>query len=227
MTAASHASIRIVLVDDHAVVRAGLRLLLERDPRFAVVAEAGTASEALEAAGNHQPDVIVLDLDLGLENGIDCLPGLRRAAPDARVLVLTGVRDAAAHQQAVRLGAVGILAKEHAPESLLRAVDRVYAGESWLDRSTTATLLSELAGQGRSKRVDPEAEKIASLSPREREVIALIMEGLSNKEIAERLFISEATVRHHLTSIFEKLRVSDRLGLTIYAFKHNLAISNQ
>jgi DNA-binding NarL/FixJ family response regulator len=227
MTTASHASIRIVLVDDHAVVRAGLRLLLERDPRFAVVAEAGTASEALEAAGNHQPDVIVLDLDLGLENGIDCLPGLRRAAPDARVLVLTGVRDAAAHQQAVRLGAVGILAKEHAPESLLRAVDRVYAGESWLDRSTTATLLSELAGQGRSKRVDPEAEKIASLSPREREVIALIMEGLRNKEIAERLFISEATVRHHLTSIFEKLRVSDRLGLTIYAFKHNLAISNQ
>ena len=226
MTTGSSASIRIVLVDDHAVVRAGLRLLLERDPRFAIVAEAGTASEALEAAARQHPDVIILDLDLGREKGLDCLPDLRRAAPESRVLVLTGVRDAAAHQQAVRLGAVGILAKEHAPESLLRAVERVHAGESWLDRSTTATLLAELTGQGKSSRVDPEAEKIASLSPREREVIDLVMEGLRNREIAQRLFISEATVRHHLTSIFEKLQVSDRVALTIYAFKHKL-VCNQ
>jgi DNA-binding NarL/FixJ family response regulator len=141
--------------------------------------------------------------------------------PDARILVLTGLRDPAAHQQAVRLGAIGVLAKERAPESLLHAVERVYAGESWLDRSTTATLLAELAGENKSK-PDPDEARIASLSPREREVIDLILQGLRNKDIAKRMFISEATVRHHLTSIFEKLHVSDRLGLTIYAFKHHL-----
>jgi DNA-binding NarL/FixJ family response regulator len=221
MTPESHASIRIVLVDDHAVVRAGLRLLLERDPRFAIVGEAATTSEALEAAVTHHPDVVVLDLDLGQEKGADCLPELRRVVPDARILVLTGLRDPAAHQQAVRLGAIGVLAKERAPESLLHAVERVYAGESWLDRSTTATLLAELAGENKSK-PDPDEARIASLSPREREVIDLILQGLRNKDIAKRMFISEATVRHHLTSIFEKLHVSDRLGLTIYAFKHHL-----
>jgi len=226
MTAARPTSIRIVLVDDHAIVRTGLRLLLERDARFTVVAEAGTIAEAIEAAVNHHPDVVVLDLDLGHESGLDCVPELRRAAPEARVLVLTGIRDTAVHHQAVRLGAAGLLEKERAPELLLLAIERVHAGESWLDRATTATLLAEYAGGRTAKAPDPDQARIASLSDRERQVVDLVMKGLRNKEIAQRLFISEATVRHHLTSIFEKLDVPDRLALTIYAFKHSLTHSD-
>ena len=213
--------IRIALVDDHLVVRSGLRLLVESRSGWSVVAEASGTDEAVSAASREQPDVILLDLDLGTDNGLDCLPRLREAAPAARVLILTGLRDTELHQQAVRLGAAGVVAKDMAADSLLKAIERVHAGETWLDRMTTATLLAELAG-GKPKPKDPDAARIGTLTPREREVISLIAEGLRNKEIAARLPISEATVRHHLTSIFSKLEVSDRVGLTIYAFRHDL-----
>jgi two-component system, NarL family, nitrate/nitrite response regulator NarL len=216
-------AIRIELVDDHALVRSGLRLLIERHQGFTVVAEAGTAAEAVAAAGREHPDVILLDLDLGRDNGLDCLPRLREAAPNARILVLTGLQDPEAHQQAVRLGAFGVLTKEKAAESVTKAIERVHAGEIWLDRTLTANLLTELATGGRPKASNPEGGKLASLTSRERDVIAVLLEGLHNKEIAERLHLSESTVRHHLTSIFEKLHVPDRLSLTIYAFRHGLA----
>ena len=215
--------IRIELVDDHALVRSGLRLLIERQQGFTVVAEAGTAADAIAAAGREHPDVILLDLDLGRDNGLDCLPRLRETAPNARILVLTGLQDPEAHQRAVRLGAFGVLTKEKAAESVTKAIERVHAGEIWLDRTLTASLLAELANGARPKPPDPEAAKLASLTSREREVIAVLVEGLHNKAIAERLHLSESTVRHHLTSIFEKLHVTDRLGLTIYAFRNGLA----
>ena len=213
--------IRIALVDDHVVVRSGLRLLVESRSGWSVVAEASGADEAVSAAAREQPDVILLDLDLGTTNGLDCLPRLREVAPAARVLILTGLRDPEVHQQAVRLGAAGVVAKDMAADSLLKAIDRVHAGETWLDRRTTASLLAELA-RGKSEPKDPEATRIETLTPRERELVSLIAAGLRNKQIADRLHISEATVRHHLTSIFSKLEVSDRVGLAIYAYRHNL-----
>jgi len=217
-----HTSIRIELVDDHAVVRSGLRLIVESRAGWIVVAEAGTAREAVAAAEREQPDVILLDLDLGADKGLECLPLLRQAAPNARILILTGLRDSEVHQQAVRLGATGVILKDTAADYLLRAIECVNAGESWLDRLTTAHLLAELAGNPKPQRADPQQAKVASLSDREREVIALVTTGLRNRDIAERLHISEATVRHHLTAIFAKLEVSDRLGLTIYALQHPL-----
>jgi two-component system, NarL family, nitrate/nitrite response regulator NarL len=223
MASSTSRAIRIVLVDDHAVVRSGLRLLVESRSGWIVVAEAGTAAEAVAAASREQPDLILLDLDLGEDRGLDCVPRLRAAAPGARILILTGLRDTEMHQQAIRLGAAGVVVKDTAADSLLKAIERVHAGETWLDRLTTATLLAELAHDSRSKPRDPDQTKIGSLTPREREVVALITEGLRNKEIADRLHISEATVRHHLTAIFSKLDISDRLGLTIYAFKHGLS----
>jgi len=224
---ALRASVRIELIDDHAVVRAGLRLLIETRHGWTVVAEAAGAEDAVAAASREQPDIILLDLDLGPDRGLDCLPRLRQAAPGARVLILTGVRDPELHLQAVRLGAAGVIAKEKAAESLLKAIECVHAGETWLDRSTTASLLAELAQGPRLKATTPDEARVDTLTPRERDVIGLVAEGLRNRDIAERLCISEATVRHHLTSVFTKLAVSDRLALAVYAMRHGLTTTHR
>jgi len=146
---------------------------------------------------------------------------LRRIAADARVLVLTGLTDEESHRQAARLGAAGLVLKQNAAEVLLKAIRKVNEGETWLDRSVMSNLLHEMNRP--KKQIDPEEAKMASLTIRERDVIALIAEGQKNKQIAERLFISETTVTHHLSSIYSKLGVSDRLELVIYAFSHSLA----
>jgi two-component system, NarL family, nitrate/nitrite response regulator NarL len=219
--------VRVEIVDDHAVVRAGLRLLIQSRADFSVVAEAGTVREAVAAAEREQPDIILLDLALGTESGLDALPSLKEAAPRARVLVLTGVADVLVHEEAVRRGALGVLMKESAAETLLKAIEKIHAGETWLNRTMTARLLAELEGGVSRKPPDPHQKRIETLTARERQVVALVTRGLRNKEIACNLYISEATVRHHLTSIFGKLEVADRLTLTIYAFEHSLVPPEQ
>ena len=221
MTTPPALPIRILLVDDHAVMRMGLRLLFEGQPDLLVVGEAATGAEAL-AAASVAPDVIVLDLDLGGESAIDSLPALRTAAPQARVLLLTGVRDPALHRQAVRCGAMGLIRKETAAGVLLQAIRKVQAGEVWLEPTMMAIILDEIQSASTAPARDPEAVKIATLTARERDVIALIGEGLKNRDIARRLHISETTVRHYLTVIFAKLEVTDRLELAVYAYRHGL-----
>jgi two-component system, NarL family, nitrate/nitrite response regulator NarL len=216
-------SIRVLIIDDHGIVRAGLRMLLESQPGITVVGEAATCADALELATRAQPDVIVLDLDLGGENAVESIPALLQAAREARILILTGVRDSETHRQAIRHGAMGLVLKEKAAETLLQAIAKVRAGEVWLEPTMIARVLGDLTRSQTSPRTSPEAAKIATLTEREREVITLIGEGLRNKHIAERLYISEATVRHHLTSVFAKLNVSDRFELAIYAYQHGLA----
>jgi two-component system nitrate/nitrite response regulator NarL len=216
-------SIRVLIIDDHGIVRAGLRMLLESQPGITVVGEAATCADALELATRAQPDVIVLDLDLGGENAVESIPALLHAAREARILILTGVRDSETHRQAIRHGAMGLVLKEKAAETLLQAIAKVRAGEVWLEPTMIARVLGDLTRSQTSPRTSPEAAKIATLTEREREVITLIGEGLRNKHIAERLYISEATVRHHLTSVFAKLDVSDRFELAIYAYQHGLA----
>jgi DNA-binding NarL/FixJ family response regulator len=166
--------------------------------------------------------VILLDLDLDGELMLDHIPALLAAANRARVVVLTGVRDPEIHRRAVRLGAVGLVLKDHAAEVLLRAIPQVHAGEAWLEPAMVASVLGDMTRAQANRQDDAEEAKIASLTGREREVIGLLGEGLKNKHIAERLFISEATVRHHLTAIFAKLGVTDRLELVIYAYQHGL-----
>jgi len=214
--------IRILLIDDHQVVRAGLKLIIQSRPGMTIVGEAGTRDEALALTASQQPDIILLDLDLGGESGVALISELIAYASEARIIVLTGLRDPEIQRQAVLLGAVGIVPKEKAAEALIDAIERVHAGEAWLDPSLMAGVLSEVS-RAKSRKADPETVKIASLTNREREVLTLIGEGIKNKEIADRLFISETTVRHHLTSIFAKLEVTDRVELLIYAFKHGLA----
>jgi DNA-binding NarL/FixJ family response regulator len=215
--------IKLVLVDDHAVIRAGLRLLIEARRDMKVVGEAANAADALAVTTATQPDVILLDLNLeGDSSGLDCLPRLLDAAPGAHVLVLTGVNDYEMHRQAARLGARGLVHKAKAAEVILKAIERVHAGEVWFDQHLISGMLSEMAHSGRRKGGDKEAAKITSLTRREQEVVGLVCEGLKNRQISERLFISETTVSHHLTSAFSKLGVTDRLELVVYAYNQGI-----
>lgn len=216
-------AIKILLVDDHVIVRAGLRMLIENHKGMAVVGEAGSRRDAMAIAALEQPDIILLDLDMGNESGLDFLRELLATATRARVVMLTGVRDPEAHRRAVLMGAMGLVLKDKAAEVLIRAIERVHAGEVWLDRSLTASVLSEISNVDRTGKPDPEAKKIESLTTREREIVGLVCEGLKNKQIGDRLFISEATVRNHLTSILSKLELSDRFELALYAYRNHLA----
>lgn len=222
MTIQPASPIRILIIDDHAVLRFGLRAVLETQRHLDVVGEATDAATALALVTAKQPDIVLLDLDLGKDNGFDLLPGLLEAAPNTRVLIVTGMRDPAAHERVILLGAMGIILKETALELILKAIEKVHAGEMWIDRKLIASILNgRVRAQGSQEQNAIEAQ-IATLTDREREVVELIGQGLRNKAIAERLVISEATVRNHLTSIFAKLGVGDRFELVVFAYKHKL-----
>jgi len=215
-------AIRVLLVDDHELFVTGLSSLIQREPELTVVGQATNRTEALAAAALH-PDIILLDLDLGSENSLDFLPELLAIGDGARVIIVTGVPDPELHLRAVRLGAMGVVLKVESAQFLIKAIRKVYCGEVWLNNSIVSSVMMELLHPKAPKKKEPEAEKIASLTEREREVISLVAEGRRNKQIGERLFISEKTVRHYLTSIFDKLGVTDRLALMIYSYKHGLA----
>jgi two-component system, NarL family, nitrate/nitrite response regulator NarL len=198
-------------------------MLIENHPGIKVVAMASTRSEALDIIARESIDLIILNLELNGHSALSFIPQLREASKDARILVLTGQRDSQTHQKAAQLGAMGVVLKEDAADLLLKAIEKVYKGEAWLDRLTMGSLIFQLSSHEKEDSVDPQTKKIATLTEREREVIVLIAEGLKNRQIAERLFISHVTVTHHLSSIYSKLGVSDRLELVIYAFANKLA----
>ena len=202
--------IRILLVDDHALFLAGVRSLIEDDRGLTIVGEATNRAEALRWA-EQRPDLILLDLDLGGEFGLDLLPELLQISETSRILVMTGLPDPELDLRAVRLGASGVVSKTVKADCFLKAIRKVHAGEAWLNRSLVAAVVTDFAQRRRPAKRDPEEEKIASLTARELEVIACLSEGRRNKQIGERLFISEKTVRHYFTSIFDKLGVSDRI----------------
>jgi two-component system nitrate/nitrite response regulator NarL len=223
MSVLASITIRTLLVDDHPIVRAGLRMLIQSQPGLEVVGEASNGSEALSLTGSKQPDIIVLDLDLGDEQAVDLIPDLLALAPQTRVLVLTGIADQELHLKAARLGAMGLVSKEQPDERIIQAIQKVHAGEAWFDGSTMAKVLNQFSNQQRDpQQQNPEAAKIASLTARESEIIQLVCQGLKNQQIAERLFISEGTVRNHLTVIYHKLGVTDRFGLIVYANQNGL-----
>jgi DNA-binding NarL/FixJ family response regulator len=223
MSSAERETIRLLIVDDHAIVREGLRMIIESCAQFKIIGEAGNRIDALSAAACEQPDVILLDLLLGDENGLELIPELLVASRHARILVVTGLNNPEEQYRSMRMGAMGVVLKNHAPETLIRAIESVHAGEVWLEHAMTVRLLSEMLNGGETEKADPELSKIAKLTAREREVVSLVGECLRNKQIAERLFISEVTVRHHLTSIFNKLELTDRLELAMYAYQYGLA----
>lgn len=225
MTASAN-PIRVFIIDDHRSILWGLQRLIESgNPTMTVVGCVGSCAEAIKTLKDSAPDVVLLDIDLGKENGVDEIPRLL-AETDGRtkILMLTGVRDKSAHDKAVLAGARGVVEKEASAETILSAIGKVHEGQIWLDREATARIFVELARENSGHNVDPEQSKIASLTHRERAIVAVTANnaGATAKTIAQTLFISEHTLRNHLTSIYAKLSVSNRLELFAYAHKHGL-----
>lgn len=213
----SVATTTLFVIDDHPVVREGLKMLLEQAGDIRVVGSAATATAALAVLTERSPDVVLLDLDLGDEDGLDALPRIHAAAPRSQVLILTALKDRARDQAAVRTGARGLVLKDAPADVLLQAIRAVATGGLWFDPRV-------LPGPGQP-RAAPEPSALSKLTAREREIVALIGEGLRNEEAARRLGITEKTVRNHLTVVFDKLGVSGRLELLVFAYEHGLVRS--
>lgn len=221
MTEKAREQIRLVLIDDHPLIRDGLQTIIRQQDWLHLAGQAANRTEAVRVVSHEQPDVVLLDLRLGDCNGLELLPELRLAAPQSRVLILTASHNRDEHCAALRQGAMGVVLKDQEVDVLLRAIDRVSAGEAWLDHSLMSLLWRE--PEEHSEPALSTAGRIALLTEREREVIALVGQGLKNRKIADQLCISEVTVRHHLTSVFNKLQLKDRLELAVYAWRHGLA----
>jgi DNA-binding NarL/FixJ family response regulator len=218
------APIRVFIIDDHRSILWGLERLIESGkPSMQVVGTATNGTEALKIIDDAAPDLILLDIGLGEESGIDAIPGLL-ARTRAKILVLTGIRDESIHDKAVLAGASGVVEKEAPAETILAAIQKVHEGQLWLDRVATGRIFLEMSRDSAAQAVDPERVKISSLTEREREIVAIAAThaGANAKAIAEMLFISEHTLRNHLTSIYDKLQVANRLELFAYAHKHGL-----
>jgi len=216
--------IRVFIIDDHRSILWGLERLIESGaPPMRVVGTAVSCAEALSALDAATPDVVLLDLDLGKENGVDEIPKLT-ARTNARILILTGVRDESMHDKAVLAGASGVVMKEASAETILTAIEKVHEGQLWLDRVATGRIFFEFSRENAAQATDPERTKITSLTEREREIVAVaaLHAGANAKSIADMLKISEHTLRNHLTSIYSKLEVANRLELFAYAHKHGL-----
>ncbi|HEY3129012.1 MAG TPA: response regulator transcription factor [Acidobacteriota bacterium] len=221
----SNKPIRILLVTDRALVRTGLRMLIESHSGLTVIGEASNRSGALEALGSarQQPDVVLFDLGSNGDMTLDFLPDLSLAAKEVPVLIVSDLYNPDTQRRAIRLGAMGIIFKQNPPEVLIKAIEKVHAGEVWFGRSVVASVLREIWQNSETDKAGSEAAKMATLTEREREVVDLICLGLRNRQVAEHLCISEATVRHHLTSIFDKLGVADRFELALYAYRNGFA----
>ena len=197
--------VSVMLVDDHEVVRTGLRTLLERRPGLAVVAEAGTVAEAIAAALQSQPDVIVMDIRLPDGNGIEACREIRADLPGTRVLMLTSYADDEAVYGSIMAGASGYLLKQTRGQSLSEAIEKVARGESLLDPSVTDKVLERMRALARG-----EGDELASLSEQEKRILALIAEGKTNKEIAGEIYLSDKTVKNYVSSILSKLNLRRR-----------------
>lgn len=212
--------LRVVLADDHRLVREGLRSLLESHEGFTVVGEAVDGSETVRVVEQLQPDLLLLDVSMPGTTGLDALRELADRPHGARVLLVTASIDREQIAAALQLGARGIVLKEAASEALLAAIKTVMAGGLWLGDAA----VSELMVQAERPRPRAVAGRSAfGLTPREREILDSITAGLSNREIAESLGLSEQTVKHHLSNIFDKTGTSTRLELALFAVRNGLA----
>jgi two-component system response regulator DevR len=210
--------IRLLIVDDHAVVRLGLRTLLADEADISVVGEAGSAEEALVQIESNRPDVVILDIQLPGRSGIEACKDIRSKFPETRVVMLTSHAGGDFLEQSFRAGASGYVLKQVGNEELIRAVRAAYQGEVALDMKTTTQLIS------RMHEMESKAEQNAfrDLSLREKEVLTLVAEGDSNKEIGEKLNLTEITVRNYVSNILSKLQLRNRIELATYAFNHHL-----
>src|SRR6266566_656725 len=214
--------IRIVVADDHPIFRDGLCRLLALEEDFEVVAQAQDGRQVLDVLQQFEPDILLLDLKMPGLDGLATLQRLQIAKNKTRVIVLTASDDKNEFVQAMKLGTSGIVLKQTATELLIKSIRKVHAGEIWLDSHTTAAVMRQFSSPMESAPLGSRDRDRSPLSQREREIVVLVAQGFKNKEMAEKMFISEQTVKNHLHNIFDKLGVSDRLELALYAIHNNL-----
>ena len=217
-------NVRILLVDDHQSFMDGLAMVINtRHPELEIIGTACNSEVALKITRQEKPDLVLLDLDLGHENGIDLLP-LFTTETNTKVLILTGLRDLDLHESAISRGARGVLLKDESANIILKAIEKVSAGEIWASKNILGRVFDKFT---HPPQFDPEAHKIATLTSREREIIAtlLSLESSTNEEIADHLHISQSTLKNHLTTIYSKLEAKNRVQLMKYALTHELAQS--
>jgi len=212
--------IRIVLADDHRVLRSGLRLLLNNQPHLEVVAEASTGTQALALASEYQPNVLLLDLNMPEADGLSIIPQVRQNAPNTKILILTMHEDGNYLQQAMQAGASGYLLKKVADIELLMAIEAVMRGELYVHSAMTQYLIKPPTPP------TPDIDPWKSLSEREFDVLKRVALGYTNTEIAETIHLSEGTVRNYISALFSKLDVSDRTQAALLGLRYGLADIN-
>jgi len=210
--------LRILIVDDHEVVRLGLKTLLDRHPYFSVIGEAGTVSESITRVEQLQPDVVVMDVRLPGGSGIEACKQIVENHPDVKVIMLTSYAEDEMLFEAITAGAAGYVLKQIGGDDLVRSIEAVGRGEALLDPSLVQKVFTRVREAARKE----EAAAFGELTAQEMQVLALIAEGKTNREIASALFLSEGTVRNYISSILSKLGVSNRAEAAAYAIQHHL-----
>ncbi len=211
-------SVHILIADDHAVVRAGLRALLERRAGFQVVAEADTGEDAVVKALEHKPDVAVLDVRMPGLSGIEACRKITEQLPNCRVIILTSYAEDELLFAAIRAGAAGYVLKRIGDNDLIQAVERVSSGENMLDPAMTSVVFTEMRKQSMAQ----QGSVFSGLTPQELAVLAYVAQGLTNRQIAVKLYLGEGTVRNYVSSILSKIGVSNRAEAAAFAVKHNI-----
>ncbi len=220
--------IRIVIADDHPILRDGLRRVLSLEDDLEVVGEAADGRQVLDMIHELQPDVLLLDLRMPNMDGLTALQNMQNSHAGTKVIVLTASEDKNEFVQAMKLGCAGIVLKQTPSELIVKSIRKVYGGEIWLDSHTTAAVMRQFAAPGEvAVGAASKTRERSPLSQREREIVALVAQGYKNKEMAEKMFISEQTVKNHLHNIFDKLGVSDRLELALYAIHKGLHLGGE
>lgn len=214
-------AIRVVIADDHPVFRHGLRKVLETERAFALVGEAADGAEAVDLARRVQPDVLLLDLAMPRVPGLEALRDLMDAAISVRTILLTAAIGQADIVRALQLGARGIVLKDADPDVLFAAIRTVMAGEYWVGRERVRGLMDAL-GRVAPRGAAADGPQRFRLTPRELEIVSTVVSGYTNRDIAQKLSVSEETVKHHLTNIFDKVGVHSRLELALFALHHRL-----
>jgi two-component system nitrate/nitrite response regulator NarL len=218
--------IRIVIADDHPIFRDGLRRLLESEPDMTVVGEACDGREAVKMATETKPDILLLDLAMPHHTGLDALRDLSASTPSGgmvRIILLTAAAEKKQVVEALQLGARGVVLKDSATQLLLKSIHAVMSGEYWVGRDSVSNLVQYLRNLMQTTSEESKQKKFG-LTPRELEIVSAVVAGYANREIAEYFKISEDTVKHHLSNIFDKLGVSTRLELALFAVNQGLPL---
>lgn len=219
--------IRVLIADGQPIVLEGLRAVLNRQPSIELVAEAADGIEAIDKCVNLDPDVVLMDVKLPKVDGLTVLRSIQTRAPRSKVILFASGDHKDDFVEAMKLGCCGILLKDSSTSLIEKSILKVHAGEIWLDSTTTAAVIRQFASPSEFPAVHANGKanrERAQLSQREREIIILIAQGYKNKEIAEKMFITEQTVKNHLHNVFDKLGVSDRLELALYAIHNSLHV---